>query len=620
MSRIFLSHLSANNAEAIATRDWMVAHGWDDVILDLDPERGLKAGERWQEALKRAAERSRRRVPRQAPKTSRLKEIRLIAETSADPTGALAAGDPADDHSMKAIAEKPPRSRLLDGATLWWGTLVALSTALLGPLLIADVPPILDYPNHLARLVLLAAGPTDLVLGRIFTPHWAIIPDLAADLIGPSLLHVLPAHIVGRLLLGSALLLNLSGVLTLHRALFGRNSFWPLASGLVAYNSTFLLGFINWQIGSGLAMLFAAAWLTWREARPLATVLATAMASLVLFFCHLVGLAFFLLLIGSAEVYAMRNCMAVLVRAMSLIAISAGPVILWLLSDLHAVPFDAFWITPNEKLVQLTSPFANYLFPLDVASAVLLCGGVVFGLAAGWLTLAPQAALATAVLVILYIVLPFNFMGTSFVDTRAAVMLGFLIFAVVTPVCLPQLPSRAIATALATLFTVRMLVVAAVWVEHRSDLASLRASISLVPAGASVYFTNVPPEEAPEYWDAGPRSRRLSNMLRTEYHLPALLLIERQAFWPVLFANPAQQPIRLRPAYAALAREAHDIPSHRALRIDPDSGSAALRDFDFVLMLEAGADQNLSAFVPRCLALQSRNDFAALFRVRHDVC
>ena len=57
MSRIFLSHSSANNAEAVAIRDWMIAHGWDDVFLDLDPERGLKAGERWQEALKRAAER-----------------------------------------------------------------------------------------------------------------------------------------------------------------------------------------------------------------------------------------------------------------------------------------------------------------------------------------------------------------------------------------------------------------------------------------------------------------------------------------------------------------------------------------------------------------------------------
>ena len=57
MSKIFLSHSSANNAEAIALRDWLIENGWDELFLDLDPERGLKAGERWQAALKAAADR-----------------------------------------------------------------------------------------------------------------------------------------------------------------------------------------------------------------------------------------------------------------------------------------------------------------------------------------------------------------------------------------------------------------------------------------------------------------------------------------------------------------------------------------------------------------------------------
>jgi hypothetical protein len=57
MARIFLSHSSGNNAEATALRDWLIGQGWDDLFLDLDPERGLKAGERWQAALKQAAER-----------------------------------------------------------------------------------------------------------------------------------------------------------------------------------------------------------------------------------------------------------------------------------------------------------------------------------------------------------------------------------------------------------------------------------------------------------------------------------------------------------------------------------------------------------------------------------
>ena len=57
MSRLFLSHSSANNAKAIAIRDWLIEKGWNELFLDLDPERGLKAGERWQEELRRAAER-----------------------------------------------------------------------------------------------------------------------------------------------------------------------------------------------------------------------------------------------------------------------------------------------------------------------------------------------------------------------------------------------------------------------------------------------------------------------------------------------------------------------------------------------------------------------------------
>ena len=110
----------------------------------------------------------------------------------------------------------------------WWLTLGALSAALLAPLLIADVPPILDYPNHLARFVLLAAGPDDPALGPVFTPHWTIIPDLAVDVIGPTLLRVMPVHFAGRILLGGILLLNLAGVLALHLRCSGggRSGHW----------------------------------------------------------------------------------------------------------------------------------------------------------------------------------------------------------------------------------------------------------------------------------------------------------------------------------------------------------------------------------------------------------
>jgi formylglycine-generating enzyme required for sulfatase activity len=58
LSRIFLSHSSSNNAEAVALRDWLASNGWkDDVFLDVDPQRGIAAGERWDRALHEAASR-----------------------------------------------------------------------------------------------------------------------------------------------------------------------------------------------------------------------------------------------------------------------------------------------------------------------------------------------------------------------------------------------------------------------------------------------------------------------------------------------------------------------------------------------------------------------------------
>jgi WD40 repeat protein len=56
LGKIFISHSSANNAEALAIHDWLAEQGWGDVFLDLDPKRGLVAGDRWQAALKAAAE------------------------------------------------------------------------------------------------------------------------------------------------------------------------------------------------------------------------------------------------------------------------------------------------------------------------------------------------------------------------------------------------------------------------------------------------------------------------------------------------------------------------------------------------------------------------------------
>ena len=123
--------------------------------------------------------------------------------------------------------------------------LALLCLILLAPLALVDMPPLLDYPNHLARAVVLAAGTSDPILSRMYAAHWAVIPNLGTDLVLPPLLHLLPVHLAGRIVVGISILLPVAGTIAYSRAVFGVYSPWPLASGLVAYNATLLLGFLN---------------------------------------------------------------------------------------------------------------------------------------------------------------------------------------------------------------------------------------------------------------------------------------------------------------------------------------------------------------------------------------
>jgi hypothetical protein len=51
VSRIFLSHSSKDNFAAVAIGDWLRVEGWDDLFLDVDPQEGIRPGERWERAL-----------------------------------------------------------------------------------------------------------------------------------------------------------------------------------------------------------------------------------------------------------------------------------------------------------------------------------------------------------------------------------------------------------------------------------------------------------------------------------------------------------------------------------------------------------------------------------------
>jgi len=508
-------------------------------------------------------------------------------------------------------------------APLWWACVIVLNLALLAPLLLTDVPPLLDYPNHLARMVVLAANGSDPVLARFYTPRWDIIPDLAIDMLGPLLLLVLPVHVAGRVVLGVAILLPVLGIIAYSRTVLGRRTLWPLGCGLVAYNGALLQGFLNFSVAIGVALLLAAGWLRWREAEPLRALLAAIPGAVVLFFCHLMGLLFFALLIAAhdlSHLWRLRRYPKALARSVGLRLLCAVPVFalpatLYAISDLNGMAGETEYLSPVAKAAQLLTPFANYWLPLDIGTGVSIAGGLVVGAVAARLWMPPRAAIALALLGLLYLVAPFGFKGTFALDTRFVVLAGFLLFGGMMPVGLPARAKQAVAVGMVGLFVVRMAVLGSAWWAHNADLADFRAIAASVRPGEAVFVTTVTPAEAPEYWTRAPLARRMSNGLRTDAHLPALLVVEHRAWWPFIFDNPSQQPLETREPYRSLAIRVGGMPPHHDLEIP---GRIDLCGFDKVLLLGAGGEPDLASFAHDRLRPIASADAAALFDVRPD--
>jgi hypothetical protein len=499
--------------------------------------------------------------------------------------------------------------------------IAALCAILLAPLAVVDVPPLLDYPNHLARATVLAFGDSDPFLSRMYAERWTIIPNLGSDLVLPPLLHILPIHLAGRIILGCIILLPVIGAIAYSRATFRTRSAWPLASGFVAYNGTLLLGFMNFAAAVGIALLIAAGWIAWRDRHPFRSIALGTIGAVALFFCHLMGLVFFYALIGGYELerlWAHRTQgAAMLARVAALVPLAAAPIGLYLVSPLAPLPAETEFSSAADKAWQLALPFSNYVLPLDITTGCAVGAFLVACIVTGRCRTTVGSGLSLLMVAVPFLAAPWSFKGTYFLDTRLVIMLGFLLFCAVLPTALPRVAQLATVVVFTLLFGVRMAIVADVWHGHRNDVADIRSVIATVEPGARVFVASVSPEEAPDYWRKGPPSRWLSFGIRIDYHLPALLLIERRAFWPFLFDNPSQQPVETLPPYRELADRAGSIADAGELA---QPGKADLCGFDYLLLLEAGGANDLPHFGGDRLSLIAPSDMAALFRVTSAAC
>lgn len=490
--------------------------------------------------------------------------------------------------------------------------LAFLVVVVLIPVLLFPVPPLLDYPNHLARLWLLQGGVDTPLLDRIYAEDWhGIGTNIGIDLIAKALWFV-PTFTLGRILLALAMVLPPLGAIALNLSRFRRLGPWQLLFLYFCFTETVLSGFLNFHLGLGLALCAAAAdgfvggaWKQRAFRLGAAAVLLVIHPFALLFYC--------LLLAGILFGAALPDWTPAHLRPRLLRAAEAGiclvPLAVFLAT--HALPGDprttphAIYNPPLLAAGTLLFPFRSYQLLVDLAFGFPILVLVFTAIAARRIKI--HAGLL-AVALLFAAGSPFMPSATyesGWLDHRLPIM-AVLTALAATDICFGKRRRILLAAGIAGLVVLRTVWIGLNWNTGAAILDSIRRATADLPPGVTVLSM---------------QHLELNGAPMPFYgHYPALLIPWRHVFVPSLFAEPGKQPVRARAPYDRISvPQGGGLPSvhglwDATLLYGPYQGWR--QRFDYVLVLNAEEPDVHGTFVPPPeLKLMRDSGFAQLYRI-----
>jgi hypothetical protein len=400
-----------------------------------------------------------------------------------------------------------------------------LAIMLAAPIWSVAFPPLLDYPNHLARSFILAhLNDPAFHFRQFYRADWGAYPYLGMDASLAVLGRIFPIETAGRVFLSLCALALPAAAWFFLSQVNPEDDATSLWSLLIACNVFFLQGFLNFDLSIAVGLLALGLWLRWLARPSAARWLSGLVAFTGLYFTHLLGFGISGLIVAAY------------------LAFSRRPLREWIWSGALALPGIAFYLyssrlglTANkiifhgldDKLDSLRMFLHGYWPALDWISLAVL--GIWF-LAAWWrnpkFRWNPVWGAIAVFLFALFWAIPWMWGEGSDLDIRVLPFLFIVILA--TARVGPR--TKWLAAIPVLLFAARTVSVTQHFSEAQPALAGLARSFEAVPRGALV----LPIVEG----DQDPIERPFT-------HFWAYGVIRRGWFSPYLMDTPGQTPMRV---------------------------------------------------------------------------
>lgn len=477
------------------------------------------------------------------------------------------------------------------------------------PFAFIEHPPIMDLPNHAARMFL-ECSMGDPAVASMYRVSFGLIPNLAIDAVNVPLCGLFEpiAFLKGIIIL--ALVAIYGACWAIQRTLFGQANAMVLLVPAISINVVTSMGYINFLVGIAILMWMLVACL--RMPRQLHRIIIGNFGGILLFFSHIFALAlatvfFFGLLLPWGKL----TVQAIVRTGMRTLAMFAFPLLLILFVESGGQGFNPGYAA---KLRAIAAPFLgferNFAFILSVA--VYIC--VYLLLRQRLVRVHPSMRMVLTIGLAYVVLVPCNLQAAVDIDSRSMVALSYVFLAAVSPSTTKRLLQPVLLLSALTLTIVNLTIVATQWRKFDSQVSELRAALDILPATASVLsvrHADTPGSALPGY-----------SVVYT--HLASYATLDRRVFNPLEFTGRGMQPLRSIGRFEAIdVGVSMPISTDRALQlaeIDRNSGTKALpgssryawkwRDnFDYVLYYHFGRDPN---FDPAHLRLRRNGSFFSI--------
>ena len=507
------------------------------------------------------------------------------------------------------------------------------------PVLAVEMPIAMDFPNHLARLWILAGGHLSGPLAYVYQADWTnASTNIAVDALAALLTHLLPLSIVTKILL----ILLFAGppamAAVLHRFVFKSWHAWQVSFFILTWTTTSVAGFMSFQIGIAAALAAAVIDLRLPASAPV-MFLRRILTGILLMLIHPFALAFFIILVWGLELgeegflpFRKDRLLQMTKSTLMLAVAGAIPVLILFTASpsppgAHAStgPFIQWIISAKDIFKSIMSPFITYHRGFDYILTFPLLAVLLWSALFGKIRVHFGLAAAAGVLLLLSVIAPSSVGDAFWLQRRFPLMAFLTLMAAVRPE-LGWKRHRALAMAaiLLTALCLRAVWITGVWWERQKDILSLYEATQNIPAGSSV----LPVLQLAENQRKTPVGRFVVGAPHTKHepacrHLPSLLVMKRQIFIPTLFAVSGQHALKVLPPWKEISVSASSVPctfqlsapDESTLQADPYLRHWRLR-FDYVLIFNADLKGHPKfSTVPEGLMLEKDAGYAKLYRV-----